>query len=73
MATTGPTLSSPLPVMRTPVTQVMMSQVNISPTCHEPYYAPASQVDRGHGGRLEAGLVLPVHQVKRGEEQRSYK
>ena len=42
-------------------------------TCHEPYYAPASQVDRGHGGRLEAGLVLPVYQVcqdKREEEQR---
>ena len=46
--------------------QVMMSQVLSSYTCHEPYYAPVPQVDRGHQGHLGAGdrhhvLVVSLH------------
>ena len=43
-----------------------MSQVHSSLTCHEPYYAPVPQVDRGHQGHLGAGdrhhvLVIFLH------------
>ena len=46
--------------------QVMMSIVHNCQTCHEPYYAPVPQVDRGHQGHLGAGdrhhvLVIPLH------------
>ena len=53
-------------MMKTRRSQVMMSQVNTSQTCLEPYYAPVPQVDRGHQGRLGAGdrhhvLVISLH------------
>ena len=50
------TLLSPHPMEKTQTgPQVMMSQVLSSLTCHEPYYAPVPQVDRGHQGHLGAG------------------
>ena len=61
------TLLSPHPMEKTQTgPQVMMSQVLSSLTCHEPYYAPVPQVDRGHQGHLGAGdrhhvLVISLH------------
>ena len=54
----SPTLLSPPPMVKTQsAPQVMMIQVHSFPTCHEPYYAPVPQVDRGH---LGAGVLLYV-------------
>ena len=62
-------------MMKTRRSQVMMSQVNNSQTCLEPYYAPVPQVDRGHQGRLGAGdrhhvLVDSLH-YRQVEERRT--
>merc|ERR1712112_297723 len=64
---TSLTLLTPHPMGKTLIApQVMMSIVHSSLTCHEPYYAPVPQVDRGHQGHLGAGdrhhvLVVPLH------------
>merc|ERR1712112_430315 len=64
---TSLTLLTPHPMGKTLIApQVMMSQVLSSYTCHEPYYAPVPQVDRGHQGHLGAGdrhhvLVVSLH------------
>ena len=74
------TLLSPHPMEKTLIApQVMMSIVHNCQTCHEPYYAPVPQVDRGHqgylgaGDRLECLCCIPSHFKFQGEGQRMYR